>query len=227
MEVARLAMQAGQAGVYEEEARFGRTLGLSLSHRMDREPSVSSLEQVTTSSTNFQSLGLGLTQRLGTGGKVELTVRQNRSASNAGYRTVNPVFGTDMELALTQPLQRGRGKVNRAALNIARNDLESAEVNLEGHVKELTANIKWAYWDMAFAYENLKVKRQLLEGALRVMETVTARVEMGEESRNSILLAELGVAQREEDIIVAQDHVLDAEGQLKVLMGLAARAMCS
>ena len=126
VEVARLAMQAGQAGVYEEEARFGRTLGLSLSHRMDREPSVSSLEQVTTSSTNFQSLGLGLTQRLGTGGKVELTVRQNRSASNAGYRTVNPVFGTDMELALTQPLLRGRGKVNRAALNIARNDLEIA-----------------------------------------------------------------------------------------------------
>jgi outer membrane protein TolC len=84
----------------------------------------------------------------------------------------------------------------------------------------LTADVRSGYWDLFLAREHLGVTRQLSEGARRVLDLVTARVEMGVESQTQVLQAEVGVARREEDIVIAEDAVHDAEDRLKSLMGL-------
>ena len=217
---AHLGTRIRMAGVTEEEARFGRSLQTSLSHRADRSPSLSSLEQVQTATSNVQSLALDVSQQLATGGRIGLTFSQNRSASNAAYNTIDPIYGSNLELSFTQPLLQGRGKINRAGIDIAANNLERSEVDLDGRIRDLTAEVRAAYWNLFMSHENLEVSRQLSDGAKRVLETARARVEMGANARSSILQAEVGVASREENIVIAEGTVRDTEDRLKSLLGL-------
>ena len=218
--IARLDTRVQAASVAMEEAKFGRSLGTSVFHQTDRSPSISQLEQVETSTSNTQSVALELSQQLPTGGSIGLGFSNSRSSSNAAFRTIDPVYRSDLELWFSHPLLRGRGKINRAGLEIARNEMERAEVDLEGRLRDLTADVRVAYWNLFFARENLRVNQQLSEGARRVLEMVQARVEMGVDAENVILQAEVGVARREEDIVVAEAGVRDAEDRLKSLIGL-------
>jgi outer membrane protein TolC len=221
MHAYKLGTQARLAGITEEEAQFGRQLSMKVSHRDNREPSVSSLEGVPTTSTNAQTMGLSLTQKLKTGGQYDVTFSQNRTSDNAGFRTINPVYNSDVQVTFSQPLLRGRGSVNKIGLDIAQNNLTQANIDLEGYERDLKADVRTAYWYLVLAQKNFKVKQQRYNGRQRVLETVKARIEMGVEARNSILQAELGVAQSEEDIIAAEDRIYDAEDRLKTLMGWA------
>ena len=109
MQAQRLNKQAQLAGISEEEARFGRTLSLQMSHADSREPSISSLEGVPTSHTNAQRASFALSQNLTTGGRLDIALSQNRTSNDAGFRTIDPVYDSDISFRFTQPLLRGRG----------------------------------------------------------------------------------------------------------------------
>ena len=218
--LARLGTQIQAAAVSAEKVRFGRSLGASVFHQSARSPSISLLEEVETSSSNSQSVAVELSQRLSTGGSIGLGFSNNRSSSNAAFRAIDPVYRSDLELQFSHPLLRGRGKVNRAGLGAARNGLARAKVDQEGLLRDLRADVSIAYWNLFLASENFEVRQQLLEGARRVLEMVRARVEMGVAAENTVLQAEVGLARREEEIVIAEEGVRTAEDRLKVLLDM-------
>jgi len=217
---ARLGTQIQARAVAAEEARFGRSAGLVISHQAEQSPSISALEAVQTSTSDVLSVGATLSQDLSSGGRVGVSFANQRLSSNAAYRTIDPVYQSEVGLEFSQPLLRGRGDINRVDLHLARNGLEAAGVALEQRLRDLKADVGLAYWGLFFARGNLQVQRQLTEGAKRVLETVRTRAEMGADPRNSVLEAELGAAQREEGTVVAEGAVAQAEDQLRSLMGL-------
>lgn len=217
---ARVATRIRTQAVAAEGARFGRELSADVSYADDRAPSISTLENVTTATSSVYTAGVGVAQRLATGGQVGLRFSNSRYSSNAAYRTIDPVYQSGLSLELDQPLLRGRGEVNRTDLHLARNDLTIAEVALEEQVRDLTADVSTAYWELYFSIENLEVQTQLDDGARRVLETVRARAEMGAAPRTNILQAEVGVARREAEIVTAGGQVRQAEDRLRSLLGL-------
>ena len=217
---ARIDTQIQTAGVAVEEAEFGRNLNGGLYHRSDRSPSVSALENVQSTTSNSQSLAIGIDQKLSTGGRVALEFSNSRSSSNVAYRTIDPVYGSKLELSLRQPLFQGRGSVNRVGIERARNSLEGARIDLDGQVRDLKAQVGNDYWGMFFAGANLQVKKQLHAGARRVLETVRTQAEVGTGTRSKILAAEVSLARREEDIVIAEGALREAEDQLKASCGL-------
>lgn len=217
---ARIDTQIRTSGVVAEEARFGRSLNGGLSHQSDRSPSISALEEVPTSTSSGQALTFGLSQQLSTGGRVGLEFINNRSSSNAAFRTIDPVYNSRLELNFSQPLLQGRGSVNKIGIDLAHNGLEGARVDLDEQVRDLRAEVGLAYWDQFFSRANLEVDKQLNAGAQRVLETVRARAEMGTGTRSSILEAEVGVARRQEDIVISEGALSEAEDRLKAGCGL-------
>lgn len=217
---ARLDTRIRTVGIAAEKARFGRSLTGSFSHESERSPSISTLEAVRNTAANAQSFTLGAFQRLSTGGRIGVDFSNYRSSSNVAFRTIDPVYGSSLQLSFIQPLLQGRGAINRIGLDLARNDLENARVDLDDRIRSLRAEVGLAYWDLFLARADLDVKQQLHAGALRVLETVRARAEMGTGTRNSILEAEVGVARREEEIVVAQGALDAAEDRLKSRIGL-------
>jgi len=217
---ARLGTQIQGRAVAAEEARFGRTAGLTIAHQAEQSPSISALEAVQTSTSDVLSVSASLSQDLSSGGRLGLSFANRRLSSNAVYRTIDPVYQSDVGLEFSQPLMRGRGDINRVDLHLARNGLDAASVALEERTRDLEADVGLAYWDLYFARGNLQVRRQLAAGARRVVETIRTRAEMGAGPRNSILEAEVGAAQREEGTVVAEGAVAQAEDRLRSLIGL-------
>ena len=220
IQAAQLDKQTRLTGIAEEEAKFGRTLSLQMFHTDRREPSVSLLDEVPTSSTSNQQVSLIVGQKLKSGGTLDVAFSQNRTANNAGFRTINPVYDAGMTVTFTQPLLKGRGKVNKVGMEIAEQNFKQAEIDHRGYRRALTADVRTAYWNLVLAREHLETQQTLYDGAKRVLETIQTRVDMGAEAHNNILQAELGVARREESIIIAEDQVRDTEDRLKTLMGI-------
>jgi outer membrane protein TolC len=217
---ARLGLQLQEKAVAQEQARFGRTLTANLNHQSNRSPSTSRLEAVTISTSNSLGLGLGLAQELATGGRLSLNFSNNRSANNAAFNTLNPVYRSGLNLSFSQPLLQGRGWVNRIGLRVARNSLSSSELAVQGQVQDLRAEVSRAYWDLFLAGQNMQLREQFLAGAQRVLETAKVRAEVGSDPVSNILQAEVGVAQRQQDIVSTQANLRQVEDQLKTLLGL-------
>lgn len=217
---ARLGTKIQSRAVAAEEARFGRSAGVVISHQAERSPSISALEAVQTSTSDVLSVGATLSQELSSGGRLGASFTNQRLSSNAAYRTVDPVYQSEVGLEFSQPLMRGRGNINRVGLHLARNELDTAGLTLERRVRDLKADVGLAYWDLFYARQNLQVQRQLTEGARRVLETVETRAQMGAGPRNSILQAQVGKAQRDEGTVIAEGAVAQAEDRLRSLMGL-------
>ena len=217
---ARLRTRIRQHGVAVEAARFGRSVRAGVIHQAQRAPSISTLEDVTTATSSLIGFDVSVDQQLVSGGQVGLTFRNRRSWSNAAYRLIDPVYESEFGIEFIQPLLRGRGTVNRTDLRLARNDLESARVSHRERARDLRAQVLSAYWDLYFTIENRAVQAQLADGARRVLETARTRADMGAGPRSEILQAEVGVARRQEHLIVAEGQVHSAEDQLKSLTGL-------
>ena len=217
---AGVATRIQSRAVAAEGARFGRQVTADVSYADERAPSISALENVQMATSSVYTAGVGLAQELASGGRIGVRFTNSRYSSNAAYRTIDPVYQSGLALELSQPLLRGRGEVNRTALHLAQNELSIAEIALDEEVRDLTASVSAAYWDLYFALENLAVQRQLEDGARRVLETVRARAEMGADPRAAILQAEVGAARREADIVAAEGQVRQAEDELRSLLGL-------
>ncbi len=215
---AQVGLQVQEQGVAVEQARFGRSLGASLSQQSQRSPSFSRLEEVETVTNTSVNTGVELSQQLSTGGALGLGFSNTRASSNAAFRLIDPVYYSDLGLNFTQPLVRGRGRIARIGLDLARNGVEQAQAQVEQNLRDLEAQVSLAYWNLFFARENLQVRQQLHQGARRVLETVRVRAEMGLDSRSSILQAEVGAAQREEEVVAAEGSALQAEDGLKNLL---------
>ncbi|MBI2502566.1 MAG: TolC family protein [Candidatus Latescibacteria bacterium] len=217
---ARLSQKLQEGSVAQEQARFGRTLTASLTNQSNRSPSISRLEGVQTSTSNSIGLGLGLSQDLATGGRFSLNFSNNRSSNNAAFNTIDPVYRSGLSLSFNQPLLQGRGWVNRIGLRVARNSLTASELVVQGQIQDLRAEVSRTYWDLSMAVQNLQLREQFLAAAQRVLETAKVRAAVGSDPASNILQAEVGVAQRQQDIVSAQASLRQAEDQLKTLLGL-------
>lgn len=217
---ARLQTRIHERGVAVAAARFGRSLSAGLTHQTQRAASVSTLESVTTATSSLVAVELGVEQLLASGARIDVGLRNRRSTSNAAYRLIDPVYESEFGVEVTQPLWRGRGSINRTDQHLARNAYHGAQVDETRSVRDLQSAVASAYWNLYFATENLAVQQQLAGGAERVLETARTRADMGAGPRSEILQAEVGVARRQEQTIVAEGRVHLAEDRLKMLTGL-------
>ena len=97
---------------------------------------------------------------------------------------------------------------------------EAPDLDLSEAARDLSAEINRAYWDLHYALQDLVVQQQLATGARRLLETVRTREAMGAGPRSDILQAEVGVARRDEAVIISEGTVRQAEDRLKSLTGL-------
>ena len=206
--------------VSRERAKFQKKYQFDSFYTSDRLPSTSGLEEVNQLTNNNQEFDFELSQQLDSGGIVSLEFYNSRSSSNAGYRLINPVYETRLGMRFTQPMLRGRGRIIRVNEYIESNNLEKSKQMLKGKIADLVVDIHSTYWDLFYERENLKVYQRNSEGARRVLQTAQAKVEAGAAAKSDVLEAEVSMALREEDIVLAKDKIQDQEGHLKYLLGL-------
>ncbi|UCD58457.1 MAG: TolC family protein, partial [Candidatus Hydrogenedentota bacterium] len=91
---------------------------------------------------------------------------------------------------------------------------EASVYQLEQRMLETLFEVEQAYWELVFAYENLRVKMRSLRTAQDLLEENRIRLKVGVIARLAVLQSETGVVVREEEVIVAQSRVEDAKDLL-------------
>ena len=153
-------------------------------------------------------------QKLALGTDVALVVSNLRTANT--FNRFESEYETDVTLTVRQPILKNFGPtVNRKEIIIAQKDLSKSEIQFEEDVSRIVAEVQRTYWDLVFAIEDLKVKKRSLRLAQDLLERNKIQVEVGTMAPIEIVQAEAAVAKRDEDVIVAQDAVQDAEDKLK------------
>ncbi len=172
-----------------------------------------------SSSTTSSDLRAGVSQRLYTGTTVSASSQLNRSASNPAFTSVNPAYNADLTLSVRQSLLSGFGTaVNRAFVNRAKIGLARANLDFKVQALDVIQSTENAYYNLAFAREQLIVRNLSMELANRLFNESKARRDAGVATNLDVLQAEVGVANARRNTILAEKDVKDRQDSLLSLI---------
>lgn len=132
---------------------------------------------------------------------------------NLGFGPLySPEYVSFAGVAVTQPLLKGFGRGSALArTNVARIEVEAAD--LERHLaitNQLIAVVN-AFYDLAFASENIAVKRQAVELAGRFRDETSRKLDLGRVSAIDVDQADVKLSEAKEELILAEDFRRDRQ----------------
>ena len=168
-----------------------------------------------TSSVDSDSTRLGVNQLLPTGGVISASGALDRSKTVPLRTLPNPAYDSDVAISLRQPLLRNAGLRNtRAAIERARLGVDIANLDFKSVVLAVIRDVEQAYYNLAFAREQLTVRLFSLDVAQRLLEENRSRAATGVATDLDVLQAEVGVANARRNVLLAQQTVQDREDAL-------------
>lgn len=169
-----------------------------------------------TVSTDFDVWNLGVNQALPSGGFFSLTWDNSKTDTNNTFQTLNPLFRSDLGLALTQPLLKNL-KIDsaRQQIRVAKKNREISDLQFQQTVIVVLANAKQLYYELIFAIDNLEAARKNLALAQKLLNENEIRVKVGTMAPLDVVSAQSEVASREEGVIVAENQLYQSEDALK------------
>lgn len=133
---------------------------------------------------------------------------------------VNPAYNADLTVSVRQPLLAGAGlEVNRAPIKRAQIGLERANLNYAASVLDIIQRTENAYYTLAYAREQLDVRKFSLALAQRLLDEAQTRRQTGVATDLDVLQADVGVANARRSVLLAQKDVKDSEEALLSLIG--------
>lgn len=217
---ARIDPQIEDLGVAQAQAAWFPTLTSTLQSVSTDSPSNSFLSGAETriSDDRFNT-NVGLAQTLPWGGRYNVGWDSSRSTTTNIFSNFSPQVRSSLALTYVQPLLRGYSiDTPRQQLLLSRNAREIADVTLREAIAVMSRNVRYAFWDLAFAIATLDVQRQSLELAQESLRNTRARIEIGTTPPVDQIEAEAEVAQREEAVILGEGQVGTTEDALRALI---------
>jgi outer membrane protein len=234
LRIERLEPVISAAGVASADAAFDTTLfatGRLAESDADNAgtPITTPSGEVITAPTKSdnRSYSAGARKRLRvTNATVQIQTALQRSAGSSFNTDLGQFVGgslretSDLSISLTQPLLRGFGReIAEAPLERARAAERATRSQLRDAILDLVENTESAYWNLASAESRLEVRRTNLRLAESLLEEMRERERLGLATRLDLIQASANLAQREDDLTVAEQNVREAADTLLLLLG--------
>lgn len=220
LKTARFDALVARLEVAREDAAWDWTLDSEVGAGRTLLPSRSSLAGADIVETDSANFVLGMTKTFRSGPELALLWRNDRSFNNSSFSTINPVYDARLELKLTVPLLRGRGRdVQEAGLRASRAAADAARYQFLDQAERLIQEVADAYWNLVFLQERVKVLEKAVEIARDIerVERRKLRPEIGRATVLTVAQAEATRHRREADLIEAE---LDAQNGADTLRRL-------
>ena len=195
------------------------------------DPTLSGMFNLAESSLPLQPTGTSLNDhqlqsQLGVGGKFASGATYDLTASDSRFTPVgstslgsNFVYSGTSAFSVSQPLLKNFGfGVNSAQIRIARKSREIAIQNFLQQIINSISATENAYYELVFANEDAKAKRDDLALAQQLLDEDRKRLQTGTISPLDVTQAEAGVAERQRALIVAERTAQDNANALKILI---------
>src|SRR5579863_7055655 len=170
--------------------------------------STSSVNGASALNTNTGTADLAYTQGLRWGTDININFNNSHVTSNIKNNLYSPDIAPSTLFKLTQPVLQGFGKVaNTRYIYIARNNLQITDASFRLQVITTVDQIENIYWDLAYAFENVKVQQDALNYAQTILKDARTQVKYGVDQPIQIVNAESTVALDQQALILAQTNL--------------------
>jgi outer membrane protein len=210
-----------QQGIQGALAFFDPVFGAETNYNHTVTPATSALagtDLVDTSNANWDFFAR---KGLLTGANLQIDFLNKRFKSNSDFQGLSPQYGPDAAITLNQPLLRGFGLYfTRLRLRIAETATDAAIEDYTAAVANFIARVVRAYWDVVLTTDQLRVKRESLGLAQQTVRDNTTRVDVGVLPPVAVKESEAEAARREEEVIVAENALFQAQRVLQQIVYL-------
>ena len=211
LEISRYNPQLAKESINLAQGGYDPLLTLSGSHGKN---------STGAASATSSDLRVGVSQQLYTGTTLSASSKLDRSATNPAYAAVNPAYNADLTLAVRQNLLSGAtSPVNQASLRRAEIGLTRANLEFKAQALNVIQDTESAYYNLAFAREQLTVRNASLALAVRLYDEAKVRRDTGVATDLDVLSADVGVANARRNVILAEQTAKDRQDALLALIG--------
>jgi outer membrane protein len=215
----RLDPQIGDTQVAAAAAAFRPAFTSSLQQNNQLQPPASFLIPIATR-TDLTTSSIGLNQKLPWfGTSYSMSWDSSHTDSNSILNSYNPLLHSGLSLNVSQPLLRDLAiDAARLQLTTTRLNRDSAGTRMKESEVHTAANVKAAYWNLVSARANVDARRSSLQLADELARVNKAKVDVGQSPPLDLLSAQAEVASNQEQLIIAETAVRQAEDRLRLLI---------
>lgn len=211
--------EASRYLLFQNMGIFDPLLRAAATRSHQKIPAASQLVGADVDEQNTFSVSADVTQLFPTGGTFSLGFETRRFSTNSQFFDVNPSYSTGLRAFVTQPLLRNFGWDPTVWLiRTARNTRDIRYQDFVRDVQLVVQLVEDAYWDLVYALQNLEVKREARAVSADLNRITRIRIDVGSLAPIDIVQTEVGIATAEQEIILAEDQIGDAQDRLKRLM---------
>jgi hydrophobic/amphiphilic exporter-1 (mainly G- bacteria), HAE1 family len=215
----RLDPQISDARVAAASGVFRPTINTGINSNNQLLPPSNFLTPVAQEN-DVVSSNAGLSQKLPWyGTSYSLGWTTTHTNSNSILNSYNPLLQSGLSVAVSQPLIRDLFiDANRQQLATSRTNRDIADTRLRESLVHTTANVKAAYWNLVSARANVDARRSTLDLAAELVRVNKAKVDVGTSPPLDLVSAQAEVAADQEQLIIAETSVKEAEDRLRLLI---------
>jgi outer membrane protein TolC len=162
----------------------------------------------------------GITQPLPWyGGTFKADLSSADASSNNTFLSLNPQYETALNFSYTQPLWRNLlYDSNRHQIDVAKKNRTLTDEQFRQRVMTVVQQAEQAYWELAYAYNNLQVQLEAVRIGIQQDESNRRQEEQGLLAPIDVVAAQTQLANFEVGAYAAQSALTAAENTLKELV---------
>jgi len=206
---------AGTNGLVSSTLGIGSTITsfdpvVTSTLQMDRNNSQSAntLSQVPVLNLNTGTANFSYLQGFQSGTNMQVGFNNSHTTTNNPTTFVTPGLSSNFQFRVTQNLLQGFGFApNTRYIHFAKNNREITDVAFRLQVITTVDQIENIYWDLVYAYENVRVQEEALAAAEKTLSDSEKQVKFGTLPPIQVVSAQSTVATDQQNLIVAQTNL--------------------
>jgi outer membrane protein TolC len=132
----------------------------------------------------------------------------SRVTTNNVFNTYSPQISPAFQFRLTQHLLQGFGFLpNTRLIRLTKNNREMSDVAFRLQIITTVDQIENMYWDLVFAYENVRVQQESLAFAQKTLSDTNKQVQIGSLAPIEVVRAQSTVSSDQQSLILAQNNL--------------------
>jgi outer membrane protein TolC len=143
-----------------------------------------------------------------TGTDLSVGFTNTRTTTNSLFSTVSPALSSGFQFKLTQHLLQGFGfGPNDRLIRITKNNREITDVAFKLQVITTVDQIENLYWNLVYAYENVRVANESIAFAQKTLSDNQKQVQIGSLAPIEVVRAQNTVAADQQSLIQAETNL--------------------
>jgi outer membrane protein len=170
--------------------------------------SASALSPIPVLAQNTYTADLSYTQGFQWGTALSVGFNNTHVTTNNPTSLLTPDLSSNFQFKITQNLLQGFGSLpNLRFIHIAKNNREISDVAFRLQIITTVDQIENMYWDLVYAYENVRVQQEALTYAQKALTDTRQQAQVGTLPPIQVVSAQSTVSTDEQNLIVAQNNL--------------------